>query len=215
MALKVKLSLSLPWFRDLPANPRTTHSHREGWHLLSPLLPECGQFQRGPGGAPSDEEGVWECCCGSTGPGGSQAQLSASPSGVTSSVPTERDAGQKCGGYLSRFDWTWPNKEETFNVNFTDWCWVHGDGQADGDPQFYLLSHYCCTWLEILYLQFNFVTCILISYKVIFMLDLCTLFMLDPLCNLQTVWWEKNQHFLVSSATYIFGDTCAFYQCQH
>lgn len=95
-----------PWFRDLPANPGKTHSQREGWHLLSSLLPECEQLQRGPGGASSDEEGIWECGCGPTGPCGSQTQLSASHNRVTFSLP-ERQKWQKCGGKLSLFDWTW------------------------------------------------------------------------------------------------------------
>lgn len=113
-----------PWFRDLPANSRTTHSQRGGWNLLPSLLFECGQFQRGPGGAPSDEEGLWERGCGPTGPGCTQTQLSASSSWVTSSVPSERRSCQKCGGHLSCFDWIHQHNKETININVTDCCWL-------------------------------------------------------------------------------------------
>lgn len=80
--LKLKWSL-LPGLRDLPAHPRETHSHREGWHLLPLVLPERGQFQRGAGGAPSDEEGVRERGCGPTGPDFSQIQCSAGTNWLT------------------------------------------------------------------------------------------------------------------------------------
>lgn len=65
-------------FRDMPVNAGTTHRQREGRNLLPPLLPECRWFQWCPGGASSDEDGVWERGGGPTGPGFTQAQLSAS-----------------------------------------------------------------------------------------------------------------------------------------
>lgn len=70
--------LSVPRLRNLPAHPRTTHRVSAGWHLLPPVLPECGQFQRGPRGASPDEEGVWERRGGPTGSGFEEIQLSAS-----------------------------------------------------------------------------------------------------------------------------------------
>lgn len=69
--------------RNLPAHPREAHSHREGRYLLSLVLPECGQFQRGAGGASSHEEGVWECGCGPTGTNLSPIQRSAGANWLT------------------------------------------------------------------------------------------------------------------------------------
>lgn len=63
--------------RDLPADSGTPHGQREGRDLLPPLLPECRRLQRGPGGASSDEEGVWERGGGPPGQGFSTVQLSA------------------------------------------------------------------------------------------------------------------------------------------
>lgn len=149
--------LSLSWFRDLSPDPRKTHSHCEGWHLLSPLLFECGQFQRGPGGASSDEESVWECRCGPTGTGLSQTKFSGCTRWMTSSVPTERDSGH---GFVTDL---LTELEHFKNLRCKFYRLLIAlelsDGQLNGDTQFYLLlTYYCCIGWKCSFSSFPFVT---------------------------------------------------------
>lgn len=128
------LKLCLPCFRDLLADTGTTHSQREGWDLLPSLLVERGQFQRGPGGASSDEEGVWECGREPTGPRCAPTELSASPGWMTSSAPWEKHSSQTHRAHLSHLNCTWQRYL----------LLKHADGQSDSETYLnFLVPHYC------------------------------------------------------------------------